>query len=307
MITAEQWPVGLITALVTPMKDDEPDLEAMSVLVEQQIAAGARGVVVCGGTGEYGALSLEERERLAEAVTLVADGRLLVLVQTGTLATRDALRLIDHAGRVGADGLLVASPFGEPINWRERRAFYEEVDAATELPIMIYNTPPSGLLSFAQIVELAELEHVTAIKDSSGDMVALGDMLSWGELAVYVGWDCLLGPAVVSGANGALVGVGNFIASELSWAIEQLAQGSGLTGDAAAWWQPVRKVLRLMESSTNYVGLVKRGCALRGLDVGAVRAPYLMPPEGEAERLAELLSSLDRALGDVGRTPTGRV
>ena len=175
---------------------------------------------------------------------------------------------------------------------------------------MIYNTPPSGLLSFEQIVDLAELEHVTAIKDSSGDMVQLGDLLDWtrdgGGLGIYVGWDSLLAPAVMSGANGALVGVGNFIAPELVWVIEQLRQGSGLVGDAAAWWTPLRGLLRLMESSTNYVGLVKQGCALRGLDVGIVRAPYLMPPDGEAERLADLLVSLDRALGDALPTSSGR-
>ena len=310
MITAEQWPHGLITALVTPMKDDAPDLESLRALVEQQIEAGVAGVVVCGGTGEYGALSLDERETLADEVTRTADGRLLVLVQTGTLATRDTLRLVEHAAQVGADGLLVASPFGEPINWRERLFFYRQVDASTQLPIMIYNTPPSGLLTFEQIVALAELDQVTAIKDSSGDMVQLGDVLDWARngrgLGVYVGWDSLFAPAVMAGANGALVGVGNFIAAELVWAMERLRQGSGLLGDAAQWWAPLRRLLRQMESSANYVGLVKRGCGLRGLDVGTVRRPYLMPPEDEADRLDELLGLLDQALGDSVRAPSGR-
>jgi 4-hydroxy-tetrahydrodipicolinate synthase len=290
------WPQGLITALVTPLKDDELDLETVGVLVEAQVQAGVKGVVVCGGTGEYGALTLDERERLAEEVTRVADGRVRVLVQTGTLATRDGLRLVEHAGRIGADGLLVASPFGEPINWRERLGFYREVDRTTELPIMIYNTPPSGLLTVDQIIALAELENVAAIKDSSGDMVLLGDLVDLGELAVYVGMDSLVAPAVMSGADGALVGVSNFVAPELVWVIEQLRQGSGVLGESTPWWPAMRRLLRFMESSSNYIALVKRGCALRGLDVGTVRKPYLLPDADETDKLKELLSALERAL-----------
>ncbi len=283
------WPTGLVTPLVTPLADDALDREALRLLLERQVEAGAGGVVVGGGTGEHGALSLAERRELAEAVADVLAGRIPFVVQTGALATRDCVALTEHAERIGAVGSLVASPYGEPISWPERRRFYQDLDAATELPIMLYNTPPAGILTVEQVEELAALPHVSAIKDSSGDVTLHGDLLARGPdlgLAVYVGADSLFPYAIANGARGVLIGTGNLIPGELVTAIRSCTSGDG---SFDGLWPTLRAFLRFMEESSNYAAMCKAGLALDGLDVGAVRPPYLMPGREEEQELADRL------------------
>ena len=119
------WPAGLLTALVTPLADDALDVHTLAEVIERQVAAGIAGLVIGGGTGEYGVLSMDERQQLAAEAVRFTAGRVPVIVQTGTLATRDAITLSRQAEAVGADAIMTASPFGEVISWPERLHFYE--------------------------------------------------------------------------------------------------------------------------------------------------------------------------------------
>lgn len=289
---ATHWPSGLLTALVTPLTEGSVDLGALRHLLDSQLESGVTGVVVGGGTGEFGSLSLEERRTLAEAVIDHVDRRLTVVVQTGCLATRDVLELSRHAEGSGADGLLIASPFGEAITWQERQRFYETVSESVSTPIMIYNTPPSGILTLPQIQALAGLDHISAIKDSSGDHELLGDIVAWASeagVAVYVGKDTLVYDGVVAGAQGAVLGVANFVAEPLAALLSGL-QTEGPSAATLAAWRSLRPILRFLEDSSNYVALCKVGCRLRGLDVGDVRAPYLMPDADEVRDFEHLVA-----------------
>jgi 4-hydroxy-tetrahydrodipicolinate synthase len=292
-MTVHTWPAGLLTALVTPLHKDEIDRGSLERLVQYQIDNGANGLIVSGGTGEYSALSFEERRRLIGDVVVSAASRIPVIAATGCLSTRDAINLSQHAQAVGVKGILVVSPYGEPISWRERYAYYAAVAASVTVPMMIYNTPPAGLLNFEQIKQLAELEHVSAVKDSSGDAELMGDLVTWAKprhFGVYVGKDSFLYEAITMGATGAVFGAANFLPSELSKLIGML-QTSGGTLESLELWSRVRPLLRLMEQASNYVGLCKTGCKVRGLDVGEVRPPYLMP---EADEVQLLMKSLER-------------
>ncbi len=290
-----QWPAGLVTPLLTPFAGDELDADALAGLVERQVAAGVAGVIVGGGSGEFGTLTVDERRRAAEVTLEALAGRLPMLVQTGALATRDAVALGTHAETIGAAGLMIASPFGEPISWRERKRFYEDVTAASSLPVMIYNTPPSGLLSLAQIEELATLPNVSAIKDSSGDATALGDLLAWAadrDFAVYDGWDNLLDFAMERGAHGIVVGVANVIPAEVVRVMDAITAGSP---DAGPLWIALRIWVRAMESCSNYIAMCKALVRHDGLDLGDTRAPYLMPDADEVSALAAATADLKAA------------
>ncbi len=291
------WPTGLLTPLVTPLRDDAIDTDALARLVERQIAAGVNGIVACGGSAEFGALSTDERILIAETLMTQLDGRIPLVVQTGALATREAVQLSEAAERIGAAGLLLASPYGEPINWCERKRFYQDVAGSVSLPIMVYNTPPSGLLCFEEIQELAEIDNVTAIKDSSGDVTLLGDLLAKArteDFHVYVGWDSLAVPAVADGADGLIIGAANVIAAEVTTVL-RLRQTSSETAEYRRLLDQLRLFLRFMEGSTNYIALCKFGLHLDGLDVGDVRAPYLMPPAEELDLFSARLQDLRSA------------
>jgi 4-hydroxy-tetrahydrodipicolinate synthase len=294
-MAVEQWPAGLITALVTPMFGDDLNLPATRQLVEQQVAAGVVGVAAAGGTGEHGALTFDERRRLAREVIDAANGRISVIVQTGALRTRDAVALSVDAQEIGASGLLVPAPYGEAVTWREREAYYREVATAVSIPIMLYNAPSAGLMTVEQIQHLAGLPNVSAVKQSSPDATDLGDLLAWSgtaDFAVYTGWDDLAAPAILGGAHGALLGTGNVVPEELVEIIRMCKTGE-LSPELASAWRRLRPFLRFLGVGENYVSLVKLAVRLRGLDVGDVRPPYLMPLEHEAEALAEQLRLLD--------------
>jgi 4-hydroxy-tetrahydrodipicolinate synthase len=296
-MTTSPWPAGLLTALVTPLKDDQINVEVFGELVERQITSGVNGLIVAGGTGEYSALAVDERKRLATEAIAVAAGRVPVIVQTGALTTRDAVALSQHAQSAGADAILVASPFGEAINWAERFHFYEVLTSAVDLPVMVYNTPPSGLLTFNEITALAELPHISAVKDSSGSPELMGDLVEWADgtdFGVYVGLDSLLYDALRTGARGAIFGAANLIPGPLS-AVASSLRIEGPTAANSALWREIRRFLRFVEVSPNYMALCKAGLALQGLEVGPVREPYLMPADAEIAELKARLELVVRA------------
>ena len=295
-MSAARWPAGLVTPLVTPLERDVVDRDALGRVIGAQIDAGVGGLVIAGGTGEYGALSLDERMDLTTAAATLLGGRLPFIVQTGALATRDSIALTAHAKDAGAAGALVASPFGEPISWRERLRFYEQLGAAVDLPIMIYNTPPSGLLSVDQVHELAGLPNVSAIKDSSGNATFLLDLLEWAgprEFRVYVGMDSFIDLAITNGAAGSIVGTGNLIPREIVQAI-QICRHRERDEAQLELLQELRAFMRFMEQSPSYVGLCKLGVSTDGIEVGDVRPPYLMPEEDEQQEFTKRLDSVRR-------------
>lgn len=298
-MSRNHWPAGLVTALVTPMTSDGIDTLGTRQLIEHQIKSGASGVVVAGGTGEHGVLSFEERKELARVVIDTAGDHLPAIVQTGALATRDAVKLSQDAQEIGAAGILLPAPYGEAVNWREKVAFYKEVNDAVTIPIMLYNTPTAGLMGIEQIQELAELSNVSAVKQSSGDGTLLGDILTWSranDFAVYIGWDDLTLPAVFAGARGALLGAGNVV-PELIVKVLRLSEMRQLTPELDEAWGKLRGFLRFIGNSENYVSVVKLGTQLRGIQAGDVRAPYLMPQAEERAALEKVLSSLKGELG----------
>ncbi|VDC28668.1 dihydrodipicolinate synthase family protein [Pseudogemmobacter humi] len=293
-MTSSPWPIGVITAIVTPLRDDRLDKAALAALIDFQIGGGAVGLVVGGGTGEYAAMNIDERMELVREAVSAARGRIPIIAQTGAIATRDAVRLSRDAEEAGASGLLIASPYAEPISWRERLAFYREVTAAVSIPVMIYNTPPSGILTMAQVRELAELPNVSAIKDSSGDPELLGDLIAFAaerDFGVYLGKDSLLYEAIVTGARGVVFGVPNFIPEVIAKTIADI-RAKGSTPGTLADWAKLRPFLRFIETSSNYISLCKLGCKVRGVDVGEARAPYLMPEAGEAAIFTEWVETL---------------
>lgn len=299
-MSSNVWPRGLVTALVTPMRDDHVDFDKIGELVEFQIEAGASGIVVGGGTGEFGALSYQERADIAHAAVDFAAGRIPVIAQTGCLSSKDAFRLTDDANRSGAAGVMVASPFGEPINWRERFAFYRQLSTQCSLPIMLYNTTAAGLFSVDEVVELSTLANVTAIKDSSGNAEFMGDVLDWAvskDFTVYAGRDSFVYESLALGAHGAVMGLASFLPQPFVHIINSI-RTERPTVETREYWRSFRRFLRFVENSSNYIALCKLGCRITGYDVGDVRAPYLMPSREEADEFAaQLLTYLTIAKG----------
>ena len=259
------------------MKGDGIDPTATQQLIERQVQAGVGGVVV-GGTGEHGALSLDERRELAR---IVADARWPPALPRPDwpLATRDAVRLSQDAQQIGAAGMLVPAPYGEEVNWREKQAYYEESTSRSASDHALQHVHSRSDDPRADR-RLAELSNVSAIKQSSGD--GQRSATSWRgrrptTSLVYIGWDDLTRSCRVGRRPRGLARRGERgSGADREGTQPLLSPGSGPRELEAAWGR-LRPFLRFIGQSENYVSVVKLGAQLRGLDVGDVRRPYLMP------------------------------
>jgi 4-hydroxy-tetrahydrodipicolinate synthase len=163
---------GVFTALVTPFRGGEVDESAFVALVERQIAAGVHGLVPVGTTGESATLSHEEHHRVVELCVKTAAGRVPVIAGAGSNSTAEAIDLARHAKVVGADGALMVTPYYNRPSQEGLYRHYAAVNAAVQLPILVYNVPARTSIDIANdtLERLAKLPNIVGIKDATGDM-----------------------------------------------------------------------------------------------------------------------------------------
>ncbi len=161
---------GSITALVTPFRDGAPDLDTLRDLVEWQIAEGTTGLVPVGTTGESPTLSHEEHEAVVECVVRAAARRVPVIAGAGSNSTAEAIRLMRHAARVGADAALIVTPYYNKPTQAGMIAHFRALHDCCELPIIIYNIPARSVVDLLpeSLGELSRLPRIIGVKDATG-------------------------------------------------------------------------------------------------------------------------------------------
>jgi 4-hydroxy-tetrahydrodipicolinate synthase len=163
---------GSITALVTPFqKSGGLDEKAFRSLVDWQITEGTSGLVPVGTTGESPTLSHEEHRRVVEACVDVAKGRVPVIAGAGSNNTDEAVGLAQFAEKVGADAVLVVTPYYNKPSQRGLYAHFAAVAKATKLPIIIYNIPPRSIIDMTPetMGRLAhDFSNIVGVKDATG-------------------------------------------------------------------------------------------------------------------------------------------
>ncbi len=182
---------GVITALITPLRDGNVDEAAFTRLLERQIAAGVHGVVPMGTTGESATLHLDEHKRVVEQCVEIAAGRIRVIAGAGSSATDKAIELTRFAKTVGADGALVVTPYYNRPSQAGMQAHFEAVADAVQLPILLYNVPGrTGVdLSNETVAALAAHPNIVGIKDASADVARV----SWMRANIHGAFDLISG------------------------------------------------------------------------------------------------------------------
>ena len=163
---------GSITALVTPFaKDGSLDEKAFRAFVDWQIGEGTNGLVPVGTTGKSPTLSHEEHRQVVKACVEVANGRVPVVAGAGSNNTEEAVSLARHAEQVGADAVLVVTPYYNKPNQRGLYAHFAAVAKATKLPLIIYNIPPRSIIDLLPetMGRLAhDFRNIVGVKDATG-------------------------------------------------------------------------------------------------------------------------------------------
>jgi 4-hydroxy-tetrahydrodipicolinate synthase len=163
---------GSIVALITPFRNGSIDPTALQSLVEWHIEQGTHGLVPVGTTGESPTLSHGEHEQVVELVVEAAAGRLPVIAGAGSNSTDEAIHLAEHAARVGADAILVVTPYYNKPTQDGLFAHFKAVHDATDLPLIIYNIPGRSVvdMSVDTMAALARLRNVVGVKDATCDL-----------------------------------------------------------------------------------------------------------------------------------------
>jgi 4-hydroxy-tetrahydrodipicolinate synthase len=286
---------GVAPALVTPFTaDDEIDEAAFCDLIERQIDGGVSGLVVLGTTGENPTVTTEERRRLVDLAIETADGRVPVVVGTGTNNTAESARLSRAAIDAGADGLLVVGPYYNKPSQDGFVAHVETIAEAAGAPIILYNVP--GRTSFNVTAETTlqlaeEVPPVVGVKEASGDLEQIGDILRHRPegFAVYSGDDEMTLPLLAMGGDGLVSVVSNALPEPTSAMVE-----AGLSGDLVAARERHFDLLPAMRAcffKTNPIP-IKDVCAAMGGMEPHVRLP-LTPLDERAPVRQRVLAAFD--------------
>lgn len=199
---------GSMPAVTTPFDAaGRVDAAAFRANIARLLDEGATGIVACGCTGEFWALSLAERKALYAEAVKAAAGRGTVIVGTGCVTAAETIELATAAKEAGADGILVLPPYFVRLTEAEILAHFAAVSAASPLPVVAYNIPGNAVNAITPALadRLADLEKVVAIKESSGDwnnfhatLLAVKD-----RIRVFCGPSSVFGvPAIHAGADG---------------------------------------------------------------------------------------------------------
>src|ERR1019366_4312277 len=208
---------GSYVAIVTPFKNGKVDAARLKWLVDYQIENGTEGLVPCGSTGESATLSHEEHRRVIEVVIKAARGRVPVLAGAGSNATAEALELVKHAARAGADETLQIVPYYNKPTQAGLFKHFQQIARASKLPMVLYNIPGRTGVSLAveTVIELAEAcPTIVGIKEASGTMDYTSQLLSTlgtSRFTVLSGDDSLTLPLLSLGAKGVISVLANIL------------------------------------------------------------------------------------------------
>ena len=160
------------TALLTPFKDNQLDINAYRNLVDFQIENGTHGLVPVGTTGESPTLSHDEHKKLVEVCVEQADGRVPVIAGAGSNSTSEAVDFVKHACSAGADGLLVVKPYYNKPTQSGLLAHYNELIKNSSKPIIIYDIPGRSVIKMSDntMAELAKNDLIVGVKDATADL-----------------------------------------------------------------------------------------------------------------------------------------
>jgi 4-hydroxy-tetrahydrodipicolinate synthase len=288
---------GAFTALITPFKNGEVDVEALEGLVEFQIRQGIHGLVPCGTTGETPALSEEEDRIVVETVVRVTAGRVPVVAGTGSNSTQMAIKYTRMAEEAGADGSLQVAPYYNKPTQEGLYRHFAAIAESTSLPLILYNIPgrTSVTLSPETIARLAEILNVVGVKDSTLSMNMMSDTraLCGEDFVILSGDDPMTLPMISLGGDGAISVASNVAPAAVSDLAAALLAGDFERGRELHY--QLLPLFRALFVETNPIP-VKAAASLLGLCSDEMRLP-LVPMSGEnLRKLQEVMESTPHLL-----------
>ena len=278
---------GVGTALITPFtRAGAVDEAGVRALAARQVTAGVHFLVPCGTTGETPTLTGDERRRTIELVVEEAEGRAMVLAGAGGYNTREVMHAIAEAEQAGAHGILSVTPYYNKPTQEGLYQHYKALAEHTKLPIIVYNVPGRTGCNVepATLAHLAELQNIVGVKEASGNMTQMAEVLRAvpAEFIVLSGDDALTLPLMAIGGRGIISVASNEVPAEMVHMVETAERG-----DFAGARKLHDRLLPLMQ--INFIesspGPVKFAMSAMGLCELAYRLPMVPPRLASQEKI----------------------
>ena len=284
---------GVLTALVTPMRDGAVDFPALTKLIEWQIAEGVDGLVAVGTTGESATLDMKEHIDVIAHVVKVAAGRVPVVAGAGGNSTKEALELTEASASAGADALLHVVPYYNKPTQEGMYRHFETIARATKLPIMLYNVPGRTAVDLLPdtVVRLAEIDNIVAIKEATASLPRACELIArvGDRIAVLSGDDCTAFPLYAVGARGVVSVLSNVVPGRMAKMWDDAA--AGRWDDARKIHFELRELDQLLFAEGNPPG-AKAALALLGRCTNELRLPIVPVSAALTDKLKKALHSL---------------
>jgi 4-hydroxy-tetrahydrodipicolinate synthase len=282
----------VLTAMVTAFADDgSVDLDGTARVAVHLVENGHDGVVVSGTTGEAPTTTVEEDGRILRAVVEAVGDRVTVVAGVGTNHTAHSLELAEQAAKVGADGVLLVTPYYNKPTQEGIAAHFEAVASVSDLPVMLYDIPGRTGVTIAEETyrRVAEHEHIVAVKDAVGDLARGVRIMDQTGLALYSGDDVMNLGWLTHGAAGLVSVVGHVAGNEYAAMVR--AVDAGDLGEALAIYRRVAPVVHAIMNRAPGAMMAKAAMQLAGvLDNRTMRLPLVSAGDDLVEGLrAEML------------------
>ena len=209
---------GSFVAIVTPFRNGKIDEEKFKELIEFHIKNGTNGIVPAGCTGEAATLTHEEQKALVKLSCEIVNGRISVIAGAGSNNTTEAVALTKYAKTAGADGVLSITPYYNKPTPEGQYRHYEAIAKSADIPVMLYNVPSrTGICMTPEtIARLSKVDNIEAIKEASGSLDQVSQIVAMCDITVLSGDDSLTLPMMSVGAKGVVSVVANVIPKEIS-------------------------------------------------------------------------------------------
>lgn len=267
---------GAFTALVTPFRDDRPDLAALETLVDSQIKGKIHGLVPCGTTGESPTLSHAEHVEVVRHTVKVAAGKVPVIAGAGSNSTKEAIALTQGAKQAGADASLQITPYYNKPCQEGLYQHFLHIAEAVDLPIVLYNVPSrTGVdLLPATVARLASHKNIVGIKEATGDVSRVHEIKSacGQDFSVLSGDDFTIYPLLALGGDGVISVTSNVLPTTISDMCR--AVDSGDHAKARALHEAQIPLCKALFSQPNPI-MIKAMLARMGVCAPDIRLPLL--------------------------------
>ena len=283
----------VITAMATPFrKDGSLDLDGARTLATHLVTHGSDGLVIAGTTGESPTLTYQEKRDLFTAVVETVKGKAAVIAGTGTYSTAESIELTGMAEEVGADAVLLVTPYYSRPPQSGLLAHFTAIAKETKLPVILYDIPgrTAKKIEHPTLLELSEVPNIVGVKDAAGDLAGTAKLAAEApSLRIWSGDDALTLPMLGVGAVGVVSVASHIVGHRLA---EMIAAHD--KGDVEGAAQVNRDLVPLNEAlfiTSNPIPL-KAALGILGLPAGPVRLPLVDATDAERDRVSSALAGL---------------